>query len=121
MFSRYCGHFRVLLVCVFSSRRNMLIPQSCTLVFKTVERFSHIRGCKHNWPNHVKILVHLYVDFFIFMFLDASKASTIITIPFKLKALEGSLRFHGKCLLKGSSVIGFGKVAFSPGLKTLLL
>ena len=68
----------------------MLILQSCALVFKTVERFSHIRGCKHNWPNHVK-------------------------------AVEGSLRFHGKCLQKGSSVIGFGKVAFSPDLKTLFI
>ena len=80
----------------------MLIPQSCR-------------------PNHVKILVHFYVDFFIFEFLDASKASAIITIPFKLKALEGSLRFHGKCLQKGSSAIGFGKVAFSPELKTLFI
>ena len=55
------------------------------------------------------------------MFLDASNAFVIITIPFKLKALEGSLRFHGKCLQKGRSVIGFAKVAFSPELKTLFI
>ena len=32
-FSRYYGHPRVLLFCVFHSRRNTLILQSCTLCF----------------------------------------------------------------------------------------
>ena len=25
----------------------------------------------HNWSNHIKILVYLYVDFFIFVFLNS--------------------------------------------------
>ena len=59
---------------------DFLIFPSCRITFNTPilysvflrikERFSLIRGCKQNWPNHVKTLVHLYVDFFIFVFLN---------------------------------------------------
>ena len=56
---------------IFSNCRNTLILQSCTLCFsRIVERFSPIRGYRHNWPNQVKTLVHLYVDFFIFCVLE---------------------------------------------------
>ena len=32
----------------FPSHHNTLILQSCTLVFRIVERLSLIRGCRHN-------------------------------------------------------------------------
>ena len=38
---------------IFSSHCNTLI--NLVLVFsRIVETFSFIRGCRHNWPNHVK-------------------------------------------------------------------
>ena len=46
VFSRYCKHYRVLYY------------------------LSLICGCKHDWPSHVKTLVYIYVDFFIFMFFN---------------------------------------------------
>ena len=37
---------------------------------RIVEIFSLIRGCRHNWPNHVKTSHAFYDDFFIFVFLN---------------------------------------------------
>ena len=56
---------------IFPSRRNTLILRSCIFVFLRIMKIlSLIRGRRHNFPNHVKSLVHLYVDFFIFVFLN---------------------------------------------------
>ena len=46
---------------IFPSRRNILILQSCAMLSKIVEILSLIREYRHDWPNHVKTLVHLYV------------------------------------------------------------
>ena len=52
---------------IFSSCRNTLILQSCVFI---IVKNSLIHGCKHNWPNLFKTLVHFYVDFSIFVFLN---------------------------------------------------
>ena len=56
---------------IFPNHRNTLMLQSCTLCFHTSEKIlSYHRGCRHYWLNYVKTHVHLYVDFFIFVFLN---------------------------------------------------
>ena len=44
--------------------------------------FFLIRGRRHYWPKHVKTLVHLFIDFFIFvlnLYSHVSKLSRFIT------------------------------------------
>ena len=66
------GIIRFCYFVIFSSHRNTSILQSYTSVFSIiVERLSLIRGYKHNWPEHIKTLVHLYIDFFIYAFLNS--------------------------------------------------
>ena len=39
-----------------------------------------IHRCRYNWSNHVKTSVHLYVDFFIYVFFNSySHASNLVT------------------------------------------
>ena len=68
-FLRFCDFFLVVAILRYS---NFVL-----WVFHNSEGLSFIRGCRHDWPNHVKTLVHLYVDFsvlgiesFVKYFLD---------------------------------------------------
>ena len=58
---------------------------------RIVERLSLICGRGHNWPNHVKTLVHLFVDLFIFVFLNSYeciKVSEVITNSIRASRLK---------------------------------
>ena len=64
---------------IFLSHYSIFDTPILDFVFsRIVERLSLIHGCKHNWSNHIKTLVRLYVNFFIFVFLNSySNASKI--------------------------------------------
>ena len=55
---------------IFPSCLNTFILPILYFGFQNRERFFLIRGCRHDWPNYVKTLVHLYVDFLIFVFFN---------------------------------------------------
>ena len=47
----------------------------------------------HNWPNHVKILVYLYVDFFIVVFLNSY--SHTLKLPLFITIRNVDLNLYG--------------------------
>ena len=47
----------------------------------------------HNWSNHVKILVYLYVEFFIFMFLNSY--SHTLKLPLFITIQNADLNLYG--------------------------
>ena len=61
---------------------------------RIVEIFSLIRGCRHNWPNHVKTSRAFYDDFFYLYVLEFIllfiKTSTVITQLRTIKNLDYS-------------------------------
>ena len=81
---------------------------------RIVERFTLIRGCRYNWSHHIKTLVHLYVDFFIFVLLNsyshASKLPRLIKNGIRALGLKisGRTKYHKayKMKIKGISTQG---------------
>ena len=81
-----------------------------------MERFSLIRGCRYKLLNHGKTIVHHYVDFFIFVFLNSYSHASSFHISynkwyqsFKLK-ISGITKDYKEHKMKIKGILVQGEV-----------